>query len=85
MTVSEYNTHDHPPHVSDRWGSVSNPLLNGYFHYPRPDDIDRPLNEASPHKIPVYRADYNKRPSHPISFIPVVPRTSDRLQCEIQR
>jgi len=28
----------------ERWGSNSNPTLNGHLHYPA--DIDSPLNEA---------------------------------------
>ena len=31
--------------ANERWGSSSNPLLNGHLYYPRPDDIDSPLNE----------------------------------------
>ena len=53
-----------------RWGSSSNPLPNGHLHYPRPDDIDRPLNEAAADKIRDYRADYINSPSNAISFLP---------------
>jgi hypothetical protein len=35
----------------ERWGSTSNPILNGYLHYPRPADIDSPLNETVVGKI----------------------------------
>jgi hypothetical protein len=31
----------------DRFGSSSDPTLNGTLHYPNPHDIDRSLNEAS--------------------------------------
>jgi len=30
----------------ERWGSTSNPSLNGQLHYPNPSDIDRTLNET---------------------------------------
>ena len=43
----------------DRWGSTSNPLLHGHLQYPRPDDIDRPLNKDVSDKIRDYRADYS--------------------------
>jgi len=52
----------------ERWGSSSNPLLNGHVHYPLPADIDKPLNEAAADKIRDYRAHYNNRPSNSISF-----------------
>ena len=39
----------------ERWGSSSNPSLNGQLHYPA--DLDRPLNEAAADKILQYRAD----------------------------
>ena len=42
----------------DRWGSISNPSLNGNLHYPT--DIDRTLNEDVSDKILQYRTDYNK-------------------------
>ena len=51
----------------DRRGSSSNPSINGYLHYP--DDMDRTLNETVSDKILQYRADYNNRPSHVISFM----------------
>ena len=40
----------------ERWGSTSN--LYGHLHYPRTDDIDRPLNEVDTDKIRDHRADY---------------------------
>ena len=40
----------------DRWGSSSNPSLNGNLHYPA--DIDRTLNEAASDKILQYRANF---------------------------
>jgi hypothetical protein len=62
------------------WGSSSNPSLNGQLHYPA--DIDRTLNEAAADKVLHYRADYNNRPSHAISFMPAIASTSGRLHCE---
>ena len=50
----------------ERWGSSSNPSLNGQLHYPA--DIDRPLNEAVVDKMLQYRADYNNRPANAISL-----------------
>ncbi len=43
----------------DRFGSSSDPTLNGTLHYPNPNDIDRSLNEADTDKIRKYRTDYN--------------------------
>jgi hypothetical protein len=69
--------------VHERWGSSSNPSLNGQLHYPT--DLDRPLNEAAADKILQYRADCNNRPSNAISFMPAVASTSGRLHCEFVR
>jgi len=44
----------------ERFGSSSNPSLNGNLHYP--NDIDRSLNEAAADKIRKYHSDYNQRP-----------------------
>jgi hypothetical protein len=41
----------------DRWGSISDPSINGHLHYP--NDIDRSLNETDTVKIRKYRDDYN--------------------------
>jgi hypothetical protein len=54
----------------DRFGSSSDPSLNGHLHYP--NDLDGPLNEAVIDKIRQYRADYNNRPSNAISFMPAI-------------
>ena len=43
------------PH--DRFGSRTDPNLNGHLHYP--NDMDRSLNEAVTAKIRKYHADYN--------------------------
>ena len=64
----------------DRRGSSSNPSLNGNLHYPT--DIDRTLNEDTVDKILQYRTDYNNHPSHVISLMPVIARTSGCLHCE---
>ncbi len=67
----------------ERWGSSSNPSLNGQLYYPA--DLDRVLNEAVTDKILQYRADYNNRPSNSISFMSPVDITSDLLHCEFVR
>ena len=59
------------PH--ERWGCSSNPSFNGHLHYPT--DIDRTLNEGDADEILQYRADYNNRPSHAISVMPVITST----------
>ncbi len=41
----------------DRFGSSSDPTLNGTLHYPNPNDIDRSLNESASDKIRKYRTD----------------------------
>ena len=41
----------------DRWGSGSNPNLNGHLHYPT--DIHRTLYETTSDKILQYRVDYS--------------------------
>ncbi len=70
----------------ERWGNTSEPILNGHLHYPPPDDIDWPLNEAAADKkIRGYRADYNNRPSNAISLMPAVASTSGRLHRELVR
>ena len=48
----------------DCWGNTSNPLFNENLYFPRPDDIDRPLNKTDPDKIRGYRTDDNNRPSN---------------------
>ena len=52
----------------DRFGSSSDPSINGHLHYP--NDVDRSLNEAAADKIRQYRADYNNNPPNAISFMP---------------
>ena len=60
----------------DRFGSSSDPSLNGHLHYP--NDLDGPLNEAVTDKIHQYRADYNNRPSNGPS------QSSTHHLCELQ-
>ena len=57
--------------------------INGHLHYPH--DLDRPLNEAAADKIRQYRAEYNDRPSHAITFTPSIASTSGRLHSEFVR
>ena len=58
----------------DRFGSSSNPNLNGKLHWP--NDMDKSLNETAAGKI--RKADYNNNPNS-ISFIPAITSTSGRL------
>ena len=64
----------------ERWGSSSNPGINGHLHYPT--DIDRTLNEVVVDTIIQYRTDYNNRPSHNISLMSAIVSTSGRLHGE---
>jgi hypothetical protein len=67
----------------DRFGSSSDPSLNGQLHYP--NDIDKSLNEAAPDKIRKYRADYNNNPPSAVSLMPAIATTSGRLHSEFIR
>jgi hypothetical protein len=67
----------------DRFGSSSDPSINGHLHYP--NDLDGSLNEDAANKIRQYRADYNNRPSNTISFIPAIASTSGCLHSELVR
>jgi hypothetical protein len=74
------------PHIThDRFGSSSDPTLNGTLHYPNPNDIDKSLNDSAADKIRKYRADYNNNPHNAISFMPVIVSTSGRLHSEFIR
>jgi hypothetical protein len=57
----------------DRFGSSSDPNLNGKLHYP--NDIDKSLNEDAADKIRKHRADYNNNPPNTISFMPAIAST----------
>ncbi len=65
----------------DRFGSNSDPSINGHLHYP--NDLDGSLKEAAADKIRQYHTDYNNRPSNPISFIPFITSTSGSLHSEL--
>ena len=67
----------------DRFGSSSDPILNGQLHYPQ--DVDKSLNEDAADKIRKYRTDYNNNPSNAISFMSAIASTSDRLHSEFIR
>ncbi len=67
----------------DRFGSSSDPSLNGHLHYP--NDIDKSLNEAAADKIRKYRADYSYNPPSAVSFMPFISSTSGRLHSEFMR
>jgi hypothetical protein len=64
----------------ERFGSSSDPSINGHLHYP--DDVDRSLNEDATDKIRKYRTDYNNDPPNTISFIPAVASTSGRIHSD---
>ena len=67
----------------DRFGSSSDPSLNGHLHYP--NDVDRSINEAAADKIRKYRAEYNNNPPNTVSFMPAIASTSGRLHSEFIR
>ena len=67
----------------DRFGSSSDPTLNGRLHYP--NDIDKSLNEAANDKIRKYRADYNNNPPNAVAFMPAIAGTTGRLHSEFIR
>ncbi len=66
--------------VHERFGSSSDPSINGNLHHP--NDVDRSLNESDTNKMRKYRSDYNNNPPNSISFIPSIPSTSGRLHSE---
>ena len=67
----------------DRFGSSSNPDLNGKLHCP--NDMDKSLNEDAADKIRKYRADYNNNPPNAIAFMPAIASKSGRLHSEFIR
>jgi len=67
----------------ERFGSSSDPNLNGKLHYP--NDIDRSLNEVATDKIRKYRSDFNNNPPNAISFMSAIASTSGRLHSEFIR
>ncbi len=64
----------------DRFGSRSDPSLNGHLHYP--NDIDKSLNDVVTDKIRKYRSDYNNNPPSVVSFMSDISSTSGRLHSE---
>jgi hypothetical protein len=64
----------------DRFGSSSDPSLNDNLHYP--NDIDKSLNESVTDKIRKYRADYDNKPPHTVSFMTAIDSTSGRLHTQ---
>jgi hypothetical protein len=67
----------------DRFGSSSDPSLNGNLHYPK--YIDRSLNETTDDKIRTYRVDYTNNTPNNVSFMSVITSTSGRLHSEFVR
>ena len=67
----------------DRFGSSSDPSINGHIYYP--NDLDGSLNESVPDKIRQYRGAYINRPSNTISVMSDIDRTSGRLHSELVR
>jgi hypothetical protein len=67
----------------ERFGSSSDPSINGHVHYP--NDLDGPLNETVEDKIRQYHPDYNNRPSNTTSFMPSMASTcvyiEEKNQC----
>ncbi len=68
----------------DRFGSISDPNLNGHLHYPD-DDVDKSLNEVVTDKIRKYRGDYNNFPPITVSFVSSITSTSGRIHSEFIR
>ncbi len=68
--------------VHDRFGSTSDPTLNGRLHY---NDIDKSLNEDDNDKIRKYHTDYNNNPSNTVTFMPVITGTNGRLHSDFIR
>ena len=64
----------------ERFGSSSDPSINGHLHYP--NDVDRSLNESATDKIRKYRADYNNNPPSSVAFMSTIASTSGRLHSE---
>jgi hypothetical protein len=70
----------------DRWGSSSDPSINGHLHYL--NDIDRSLNETvtvTTDKIRKYHTDYNNNPPSSVAFMSTIASTSGRLHSEFVR
>ncbi len=66
----------------DRFGSSSDPTLNGRLHY---NDIDKSLNEDTNDKIRKYLVDYNNNPANVVVFMPAIAGTNGRLHSDFIR
>jgi hypothetical protein len=66
----------------DRFGSSSDPTLNGRLRY---TDIDKSLNEDTNDKIRKNRTDYNNNPTNTVVFMSVIAGTNGRLHCDFIR
>jgi hypothetical protein len=66
----------------DRFGSSSDPTLNGRLHY---NDTDKSLNEDVNDKIRKYQVDYNNNPPNAVAFMPVIAGTNGRLHSDFIR
>jgi hypothetical protein len=67
----------------DRFGSSSDPNLNGKLHWH--NDIDQSLNEANPDKIRKYHDDYNHNPPTTTAFMTAIVSTSGRIHIDFIR
>ena len=83
-TTHQVKTQQHVTKIiHDRFGSSSDPSLNGHLHYP--NDIDKSLNESATDKIRKYHTDYSNNPPSVDSFIPAISSSSGRLHSEFTR
>ncbi len=65
----------------ERFGSSSDPNLNGHLQYP--NDIDKSLHESVTDKIRIHLIDCNNNPpNNSISFMPSITSTSGRLHSD---
>ncbi len=69
--------------IHDRFGSSSDPSLNGNLHYP--NNIARSLNETADEKIRKCLTDYNTNPPNTVSFVSAIDSTSGRLHSQFVR
>jgi hypothetical protein len=72
-----------PNIAHDRFGSSSDPNLNGHLLYPH--DVDKSINETVTDKIRKYHTDYNNNPPSEVSLMSVIASTSGRLHSEFVR
>jgi hypothetical protein len=67
----------------DRFGSSSDPSLNGHLRYP--NNMDRSLYDAADDEIRKHHANYNNNPPNTVSFMTAIASTSGRLHGEFVR